>query len=585
MPYLIQSHPPPQPDNPTDRQRYALARYALQERGRPEDCEYIFRLLAPPPPITQIAPPGSGRGIRVAVIGAGLAGLSAAFELRKLGFDITLYEALRDRIGGRVYTYYFNEEKTLYGDFGPMRIPVTHETVWHYIKLLGLYTRPFIQVNPNAWIYLNNVRVRNDPYGINVMRHIYPTYNLTPRERGIPWQQLSYYGLESPLLQASPAVRSEILRTLPVYSPLTLYWDKSNNRQILESKGLSQAAINMLSSLAPLAGRFLYNSYVDFIQEGYPVDLAFLYEFPGGLSQLPQALFKALSGYSSRYYPGLTPALLGDVDFQPGTWVTEIHRSTTDGRVILGYQKNATSESGYDVFDYVVCAIPFSTLRTMEINPLFSDVKMQAIRELTYVPSQKTLFLCNRRFWEEGGPGERILGGGSYTDLPITTVWYPSDHAKYGVDSGVQYPSQLIAPGRQSVSPPYAAEPGVLLASYNFNQDSIRLGNMPDRIRFVEIKQELEKMHGLPRGVLDTIVTDYRTIQWNFAPSFRGAFCYFTPEQKRLFSYPVTVPEYNGRVFFAGEHISPTHRWMQGALKTGMEAANGIAAACRRHEG
>jgi monoamine oxidase len=61
------------------------------------------------------------------------------------------------------------------------------------------------------------------------------------------------------------------------------------------------------------------------------------------------------------------------------------------------------------------------------------------------------------------------------------------------------------------------------------------------------------------------------------SPGSEVLFATNTPEQKRLFSYACTQPEYDGRVFFAGEHISAKHRWMQGALKSGMEAANALA--------
>jgi monoamine oxidase len=44
----------------------------------------------------------------------------------------------------------------------------------------------------------------------------------------------------------------------------------------------------------------------------------------------------------------------------------------------------------------------------------------------------------------------------------------------------------------------------------------------------------------------------------------------------------MTKPEYGGRVFFAGEHISALHRWMQGALQTGMQAACDLAKAAGR---
>lgn len=72
---------PVQPDNPSDSDRYYLSMDALAQRGRSEDFNNILRLLAPPPPITTYANPGEFKNIKVAVIGAGLAGLASAFEL------------------------------------------------------------------------------------------------------------------------------------------------------------------------------------------------------------------------------------------------------------------------------------------------------------------------------------------------------------------------------------------------------------------------------------------------------------------------------------------------------------------------
>jgi len=105
---------------------------------------------------------------------------------------------------------------------------------------------------------------------------------------------------------------------------------------------------------------------------------------------------------------------------------------------------------------------------------------------------------------------------------------------------------------------------------------------MDEKERFQEIKQEVEDVHGLPRGYLNSVVTDYKVMNWNNDPWFRGALCMYTPEQKRLFSYASVSPEYDNRVFFAGEHVSGKHRWIQGALKSGMEAANELARTCKQ---
>lgn len=567
---------PPQPDNPTDEERNFLGRFALMERGRPEDFDYIKCLTKVPPDITTIARPGEFRGRRVGVIGGGAAGMAAAFELRKLGFDITIFEAHEDRIGGRIYTHYFDKDKTLYGEMGAMRFPVTHETVWHYINLFRLNTRTFIQSNNNGFIYLRDTRTRNDAEGKNVKRDIYPKYNLAEWERKLAWQQLVYLGYESHLLQAGAAMRSEILQVKPWYNPYTLYWDSKSNRQMLQSAMLSKDAINLISSLSPLSGGFLYNNYIDFIEEDYSADLSFLYEITGGAVNLPLAFYKSFVDEKySNVYGNISKEYLGSVTWKGGCLVTGISRNGNTGMITLSFNSKTDIEIFHKDFEYVVCAIPFSTLRNVEIDPLFTPEKMQAIKEVTYGNALKSALLCKKRFWEEGKPEEQIIGGPSYTDLPLTTIWYPSDHVKCSSDkSGSIADSPNTVPSR---------EPGVLLI-YNFNQDATRLGNLPDDLHFKEIKDEIEKVHGLPEGYLNEIAVELKTVNWNTEQYFRGAFCFFSPEQKRLFSYCMAIPEYNNRVFFAGEHISAKHRWVQGALKSGMDAANELAWACRHNK-
>ncbi len=543
--------PPPQIDNPTTAQRHTLVKYALVKARRGEDFNNIIGLLNPPRDITEIAPPGFFKGKKVGIIGGGVAGLSAAFELKKLGFDITVFDALKDRIGGRVYTYYFDEHS--YGELGAMRIPSSHETVWHYINLFGLNTRPFIQNNENALIYVRNTRVKNDRYGKNVMEKIYPKFPLTSWERRTPWTELVDYGLSTLLRRLHPFIRREILQFKPFYYPQINFLDALSIRRTLEIMGLSQGAINLIGSISPLAGSFFYNSYIELLQEDYPVDFTYLYEIVGGLVNLPLAFHRHLLSEANTGYRNIPQNALGNVTWKGGTWVTGIYGLKEENKVTLKFTDTNFETYEHESFDYIVCAIPFSTLRTVDIEPLFYPRKMQAIREVNYSTALKSIFLCDESFWLKGGKNERILGGGSYTDLPISSIWYPSN-----------------------------IKSKVLMASYNFNQDSIRIGNLPIERRFDEIKQQVAEVHGFPKEYLDSIVKDHHTIHWNTEESFRGAFCYFAPEQKRVFSYAMKVPEYNNRIFFAGEHISPKHAWIQGGLQTGMEAANDLVLSCLR---
>lgn len=540
---------PAQPPNPTAEDRHGLLKHALQEKGWPEDISAILTRMAPPPPVTDFAEAGAFHGYRVGIIGGGLAGLSAAYELRKVGFDVTLYEALRDRVGGRVYTCYFGSDPRLYGEFGAMRIPVSHETVWHYIQEFGLSTYPFIQANPNALVYLSDTRVRGGTDSAAIKENIYPHYDMHPWERRLSWQELLYLGTDSHLLGATTAQRAEILEVSDQYSPRARQWQSSTVLTMLEASGLSQGAISLVSNFVPLLKSNLYNSFIDYIQESYPADLSYLYTIAGGLSLLPAAFYRSF--FSDTPARGLRGAPLGQVTYRADCQVNAIGLSDTGNQIVLSYAPIAGGSSTWEAFDFAVCAIPFSTLRTIALQPTFTERKMRAIREVNYTATQKTLFLCQQRFWEAQG----IVGGGSFTDLPIASVWYPSDH-----------------PRQQGA----VEAPGVITGAFNFGMDTTRLLNLLPDGGHSEMLRELAAVHGLGVDTLYSLVQDIRTVDWTQEPTFRGGLCFFTPEQKCLFADTMAAPEYGGRLFFAGEHISAVHRWMQGALQSGMQAATNL---------
>lgn len=550
---------PTSPPNPTDSQRHEMLKNAFIKAKRPEDYENVVKLLSPPIDIENYAAPGELKEARIGIIGGGLAGLSAAFELRKLGANITIFDATDDRIGGRVYTHYFDEEKRYYGELGAIRIPISHETTWHYINKLKLNTNPFVQSNPNTFVYVHDTRVRNDSEGMNIQEKIYPKYNLSQRERDTPWPELYDYAINHSLIKLNTQIRKEILEILPNYSPEYLELINMSNRQVFEGLGLSQEAINLISSVDPLTGGILYFSYAEILQEMYPLDFDTLYQVAGGNANLPLAFYKSLVSKHPVEYDNISDNSIGEVRFKLGNYVNGIYKTDDSEKVILKYRSKQSSQDLLEVFDYVVCAIPYTTLREVEIKPLFSNRKMQAIREFNYLDAARVLLFCKKRFWEENKEYGGIIGGISYTDLPIQTIFYPSDHALSNAESKCT-----------------SDEPGVLII-YNFNQDSIRVGNMSLERILELVKRNVEKVHGLPQGYLDTVVAGYKILHWNTQEWFKGAVAMGLPEQKRIFSFNMLKPEYNNRIFFAGEHTTATHAWMQGALYSGKLAANMLA--------
>src|SRR5262245_59960071 len=87
----------------------------------------------------------------VVILGAGLAGLCAAYQLQQQGCTYTILEAEKEHVGGRVRTHRFGDGT--YGELGAMRIPKPHTTVLRYVDAFGLRRRPFYGSHENAFYY------------------------------------------------------------------------------------------------------------------------------------------------------------------------------------------------------------------------------------------------------------------------------------------------------------------------------------------------------------------------------------------------------------------------------------------------
>ena len=85
--------------------------------------------------------PADKLGSEVAIVGAGMAGMVAAYELMKLGFKPVVYEA--SKMGGRLRSQAFEGSEGVIAELGGMRFPVSSTAFYHYVDKLGLETKPF----------------------------------------------------------------------------------------------------------------------------------------------------------------------------------------------------------------------------------------------------------------------------------------------------------------------------------------------------------------------------------------------------------------------------------------------------------
>src|SRR5918998_4441719 len=99
---------------------------------------------------------------KVIIVGAGLAGLSAAYELTQAGHDVAILEA-RTRPGGRVHTLRDSFAEGLYAEAGASRIPNHHHLTLKYSELFGLTLDPFQPPDLPTVYYVRGQRMKVTP--------------------------------------------------------------------------------------------------------------------------------------------------------------------------------------------------------------------------------------------------------------------------------------------------------------------------------------------------------------------------------------------------------------------------------------
>ncbi len=183
--------------------------------------------------------------------------------------------------------------------------------------------------------------------------------------------------------------------------------------------------------------------------------------------------------------------------------------------------------------DRVICAIPATILAGIEVSPPFSTAKQQTLEKLTYESASRVFLQYRGRFWER-----QNLNGFGVTDQPAE-IWASS----FG-------------------------QPGVagILQSYSRGDASLQLTRQTENER---ISATLEVMERIFPGARDNLERGISKC-WSEDKWARGAWAH--PDEKQL--KQLAQPE--GRIHFAGEHISSQPSWMQGALESGERAAREI---------
>ncbi|MBN3763704.1 flavin monoamine oxidase family protein [Burkholderia sp. Ac-20365] len=470
---------------------------------------------------------GAPKGTRILVLGAGMAGLVAAFELKSAGYQVQVLE-YNNRAGGRSWTVRGGDRytelggATQYCDFanglylnpGPWRIPYHHQGVLDYAKRLKVPLEPFIQVNYNAYLHSTEA-FGGKPQRFRAVQTDYQGYIAELLSKAIRKDALD------DALSVEDAHRLlESLRRWGALDRDGAYQAgrRSSDRRgyaIAHGGGLMPAAVP--SDLIP-RDPLLASSLWQWLSTGNQQDYqSSIFQPVGGMDRIAHALHAQVA--SAVVFNARVTAIMQDA-----RGVTVRYTDTT----------TRTERSAHA--DWLVCTIPLSILSQIDIA--VGPSMRAAIDAVPYETSVKIGLQFGRRFWEED---EQIYGGITHTDLPISTIGYPA--TGYG-----------------------STGPAVLLGAYMWGPASYEIGALSPRERIAVALSQGSQIH-------PQYAREYQNgfaMNWSRSPFTNGCFAAWTDELRK--AHYANLCQIDGRIVLAGEHASHIPAWQEGAVLSSLDA-------------
>lgn len=469
------------------------------------------------------------KGASVLVLGAGIAGLVAAYELRNAGYQVQVLE-YNARAGGRNWTLRGGDRYTelggetqecrfdpdLYINPGPWRLPYHHRGMLSYCKRLGVSLEPFVQVNHNAYVHSQNA-FGGKPQRLRAVKADYNGHIA----------ELLAKSTRSHALDAEVTAEDQelLLDSLRFCGALDKNYLFSKGSDSSERRGFDRDPGGGLSARPAFSDPV---GLSDLLKSGLWAALPFgeMYDFQttmfqpvGGMGRVGQAFAHEL-GPLIRYN-----AKVVDIR-QDDKGVSAVYEDLAAG------SRRQTAKA-----DWCVCTIPLSILSQIPMN--VGGAMAKAITAVPYCTGLKVGLQFKRRFWEED---EQIYGGVTYTDLPIGQISYPS--------------SRFLSDGK-----------GVLLGAYIWNMvNSMDFSSMTPAQRVSKAVEYGSQIHPQYTKEFDNGVA----VAWHRSPFSMGCFGLWS-DATRAEHYD-NLCAFDGRIVLAGEHASYLPAWQEGAVTSAHDA-------------
>ncbi len=510
---------------------------------------------------------GSGAGKKVLILGAGIGGLTAAYELTRAGYECEILEA-QNRAGGRSLTarrgsVVTERSKThglthqtcqfdqgLYLNMGPGRLPYHHRRVLHYCSALGVALEVYV-METTANLYQTgdawggapqvNRRVANDTRGYIaelLAKAIHKGALDQELDEGDRDNMLCLLKVFGDLGQSKTCsscggavcatCRKSCVGCRDCAGSCPDCYTYAGSTRSGCAHPLT--VYNACSPDQPLALKELLNA--QFWQHRFyqPVDYEWqptLFQPVGGMDEIVQGFLRQV-GTLIQYR-----AVVEEIRLEENG-VEVLYRDEFDG------QRSSRRA------DYCISNIPLPILQRIPAN--FSPPFRSAVDHGKFDPTCKVGWQANRRFWEDNK--NQIYGGISWVDDLITQMWYPSYD--------------------------YFSAKGTLTGTYNYDANAIRLGEMSLEARLKVARQGALKLHpefdepGLVPMDLGL------SIAWQNVPFQEGGWARWEDDEDDRKAYAELLSP-DGRFFVVGDQVSPLPGWQEGAMMSAEHVVEQIA--------
>lgn len=483
---------------------------------------------APSPYSGPIRLDGAPKDVSILILGAGVAGLVAAYELRNAGYRVKVLEYNR-RAGGRAWTLrggdQFRElggalqrcefDPGLYLNPGPWRIPFHHHGILDYARRLKVPLEPFMQVNYNAYLH-SSVDFNGKPQRFRHVQSDYQGHVAELLSKAVNKSQMD--------LALTDEDRDVLLESLRAWGALDRNFQYRAGKESSERRGYEIAPGGGLMPAPrpsePLdPGALLHSRLWRNLAAGNEYEHhAAIFQPVGGMDQIAQAIYRQVADLVQ------FDAKVTHID-QDAHGVTVTYVDSTNP----GAPEHASA-------DWCLCTIPLSILSQIQLT---AGPDMQAaINAVPYDGSVKIGLQFKRRFWEQD---DDIYGGITYTNLPIQILSYPS--TGYG------------APGK-----------GVMLGAYIWGANAYEFTSMSPPQRIAAALRYGAQIHPQYEKEFETGIA----VGWHRVPWINGCYGDWTNEARAR--HYANLCAIDGRIALAGEHASMIPAWQEGAVLSSLDA-------------